>query len=223
MDDPHGDRDKLIRTYRQFVWVNRLFSGWRRVYARYLAPVMNREPREYTLLDIGFGGGDIPLLLHRIAVRHGHRLKITAIDADARAFDYVEKRTWPDTISFVRNSTTALRRAGDSFDFVISNNLMHHLDDASLRALADDAGVLADRLVLFNDIRRHPLAYAGFALSMRPFFWNSYLVEDGLTSIRRSYTADELRAVVPADWTVHTLAPFRLLLTRNRTGTDIRP
>lgn len=214
MDDPDCDPDKLLRTYRQFIWVNRLFSGWRRIFANYFAPLMPDRSREYTLLDIGFGGGDIPLLLHRIAVRHGHRLKITALDADDRAFGYVEQRTWPETISFARASTSELRRADASFDFVISNHLMHHLDDDSLRALLDDADALADQMVLFNDIRRHPLAYAGFALSMRPFFWNSYLVEDGLTSIRRSYTADELRAVVPPEWRVQTFFPFRLFLIR---------
>ena len=49
-------------------------------------------------------------------------------------------------------------------------------------------------------------------------FTGSYIREDGLTSIRRSYTAAELAAAAPAGWTVARHAPFRNLLLLDTDG-----
>ena len=64
-----------------------------------------------------------------------------------------------------------------------------------------------------NDIARADVAYAGFAALTGPFFRGSYITPDGLTSVRRSYTPEELRAVAPPSWQVSSPYPFRLLLS----------
>ena len=91
MDDPDCDRDRLFATYAQFRAVNALVAGWRRVYLRDVRPVLDRR-RASRLLDIGFGGGDIPLALTSWAARDGLRLEVTAIDPDERAHEFVESR-----------------------------------------------------------------------------------------------------------------------------------
>ena len=55
-------------------------------------------------------------------------------------------------------------------------------------------------------------------MAARPAARDSFLHSDGLLSIRRSYTASELEAVVPDGWQVRTQRPFRLLLTRSPGG-----
>jgi hypothetical protein len=45
----------------------------------------------------------------------------------------------------------------------------------------------------------------------------SFIREDGLTSIRRSYTPAELTAAAPAGWRVEPGAPFHQILALRRT------
>jgi hypothetical protein len=69
-----------------------------------------------------------------------------------------------------------------------------------------------------SDLRRSRAAYLGWSVAARPTARDSFLHTDGLRSIRRSYTATELAAVVPDGWVVQRRAPFRLLLTGGGRG-----
>ncbi|MBC8134521.1 MAG: methyltransferase, partial [Fibrella sp.] len=104
--------------------------------------------------------------------------------------------------------------AGERFDIVLSNHVLHHLSDAEVAALCNDSATLATRFALHADIHRHPFAYAGFPL-IGGWFRDSFILEDGLRSIRRAFTPDELRQLVPDGWHVRTAFPFRLNLLWN--------
>ena len=209
MDDLRCDAQKLHNTYAQFGRVNRAVSGWRRVYARYLKPAM--AGRACTLLDVGFGGGDIPARLARWAKRDGLGLKITAVDPDPRALAFVQAQPLPETITFRATTTTQLVEQEERFDIVVSNHLLHHLEPAQLQKVCEETRALSRRLVLHNDLARADLAYGAFALT-KPIFQDSFIGEDGLTSIRRAYTPAELRRLAPPGWRVEGLFPYRNLL-----------
>lgn len=211
MDDPLCDSARLERTYRQFRTVNRAVSGWRRVYRTLLRPRLHRH-RPTTLLDIGFGGGDIPRAIARWARRDGLRLDITAIDPDARALDHVG-RLPPTAVRYEMASSADLVARGDRFDLVTSNHLLHHLEPRQLDDLLADSAALSRSLVVHNDLARARLGHAVYAAATRPLARGSFLHQDGLLSIRRSYRRDELRAVAPAPWRVTAMFPQRLLLT----------
>ena len=206
MDDPACSLERLHTTYRHFQVVNQVLAGWRRIYERWLRPHLASRPA--TLLDVGCGGGDVVRRLALWAQQDGLELRITAVDPDVRAMSYVETRRFPPNITFRQAHTSSL---DERFDVVISNHLLHHLTHTELLRLCEDSSRLAKKLVVHNDIRRGDLAYLGFALT-RLLFHRSFITEDGLASIRRSFTPDELRRSVPAGWTVETLAPYRNLL-----------
>ena len=98
---------------------------------------------------------------------------------------------------------------------VVSNHVLHHLGTAELPHFLAESALLSRGTVIHNDIRRSPAAYALFYAASWPFP-GSFIREDGLTSIRRSYTAAELQAAAPPGWTVLPRPPFRNLLTLNR-------
>ncbi|KRF04004.1 hypothetical protein ASH00_15235 [Arthrobacter sp. Soil782] len=210
MDKPDCDPSKLDRTYAQFPLVNRSVAGWHRTWARYIRPVLPTS-RTNTLLDIGSGGGDIPRALARWAARDGFRLEITAIDPDARANAFANSQPTTPGLTFRRAFSSELVAEGAQFDVVTSNHVLHHLAPDELSGLLSDSEKLGTRLALHSDLSRTRVGFALFSVATLPLP-GSYIREDGLTSIRRSYLAEELRAVVPSGWRVERQVPFRNLL-----------
>ena len=222
MDDPSCDRRALERTYARFGVVNSLVSGWRGVYRERILPLARRRAGHgpLTVLDVGFGGGDVPVALARWAARDGIDLRLTAIDPDERAFDYALRRDAPASVTFRRASSADLVAAGDRFDVVLSNHVLHHLDGGALAHVLSDSERLARHQVVHNDIERGRLAYVGYQVGITPLAPGSFLRTDGLRSIRRSYTLVELADAVPVGWRVERHRPFRLLALFEGDGDD---
>jgi len=211
MDDPACDAALLRNTYRQFARVNALFSAWHRVFDRHLAP---RLTTGSTILDVGCGGGDLARRLAGWLAQAGTPVSVTAVDPDPRAIEFARAHPAPG-VCFRQATAEDLLSAGERFDVVVSNHLLHHLSDAELEPFLDASAALASRVVVHNDMSRHAVAYAGFALT-RPLFRRSYIVADGLTSIRRAFTPAELRLRVPDGWEVQSMTPFRNVVILER-------
>ncbi|MFF2317183.1 class I SAM-dependent methyltransferase [Arthrobacter sp. NPDC058097] len=217
MDRADCDPDRLHRTYKQFALVNRVVSGWHRLYRTRVRPLAAGSGQA-TLLDVGCGGGDLAVMLARWAARDGVPLHVTGVDPDERAFRFAAARKPIPGVEFRQAGSGDLLAEGKRYDVVISNHVLHHLTTAELQAFLDDSARLARSLALHNDLSRSAAAYALFSAGALPLT-GSYIRGDGLTSIRRSYTVPELAAVVPAGWTVEPHAPFHCLLTYRRHDT----
>lgn len=215
MDLPDCDPQALDNTYRQFAVINRMLSGWRRLYVRELRPFLAGSSRPVTLLDIGSGGGDLPTLLWRWAARDHLALHITGIDPDPRAAAFAKRRPEVPGLTFRQAHSADLVSEGRQYDFVISNHVLHHLAEAQLQELLAHSQVLAEKAVLHNDLRRSPVAYALFSAAALPFR-HSFIRADGLTSIRRSYSRRELAAVAPLGWVVRPSSAFHQVLAFSR-------
>lgn len=211
MDQPDCDRELLFNTYQQFSTVNRLISGWQRVYKKSIRPVFRDPSKKYSILDLGCGGGDILKLLDRLIKKDGIHVCFTGIDPDARAFQFLSNQEWPKNISFLKTTASEMVEQNHTFDIVISNHLVHHLINSELTDMCRHAEKLATRKVIFNDIERSDIGYASFKLAASLIFHNSFIVPDGLTSIKRSFRKEELQNALPDDWIVNRQFPFRLL------------
>ncbi|GAA1858385.1 methyltransferase domain-containing protein [Microbacterium koreense] len=210
MDDPGCDPRRLAATYSRFGIVNRLVSGWGGVYRTHLAPALRTLGRPARVLDLGSGGGDVVRHLARLARADGLRVQWTGADPDDRALAAAARRADPD-VSFVCATSGDLAADGASYDAVISNHVLHHLDD-ELDAFAVDSLVLSSGPVLHSDIARSRTAYALYAVGISPLAPGTFLRTDGLRSIRRSFTAPELQhALGSGEWTVQEPGRFRVL------------
>lgn len=215
MDSPDADPLMLERTYAQFPLVNRCVSGWRSVYLGLVRPALPRN-RTATILDIGCGGGDIALALLRWGRADGLSLKVTGIDPDPRAHDFASRAAaaagfGPEELEFRRAASAELVAEGQVFDVVISNHVLHHLDPPALSGVLADSQVLARSLAIHSDIRRRRSALLLFGLATLPLAGTSFIRRDGLTSIRRSFTRDELARVLPRGWHAHAAGMYRNL------------
>lgn len=211
MDQPDCDQDLLFNTYQQFSTINRLISGWQRIYKKLIRPVLKDSSYPYSLLDIGCGGGDIINLIDKLAKKDGVKLQITGIEPDERAIRFLSDQKWPENISFKQSTSADLVQEGRLFDIVLSNHLMHHLKKPELSIICKDAEKLATQKIIFSDIERSDIGYISFKVAATPLFRNSFIVEDGLTSIKRSFRKEELQQALPRGWKVQRQFPFRLL------------
>lgn len=212
MDAPDCDQELLSNTYAQFATVNRLLSGWGRAFRLHLAP---RLTAGSTLLDVGCGGGDLARRIARWGISRGEPLHVTAIDPDPRALAFATSQPPVEGVEYRSCSAQELAERGDSFDCVISNHVLHHLDDEEVSDFLEVSASLTRRVALHNDLRREPVAWFAFALT-RPLFRRSFIVDDGLRSIRRSFTPAELEELLPSGWRLERLAPFRQLVLLER-------
>ena len=206
MDEPGCDPQKLVRTYAQFASINALLSGWTQIYQRELRPALGEGAR--TVLDIGCGGGDVVRHLARLAQRDGLSATFLGVDPDPRAIAVAHEQENPNNVRFEQTDAYSLRTR---FDLVLSNHVLHHLADEDILTLCTACERLAMVRVVHNDLCRDDRALALFPL-IGGWFQGSYILEDGLRSIRRAFTATELQALAPTGWTVQTSSPFRLQL-----------
>jgi 2-polyprenyl-3-methyl-5-hydroxy-6-metoxy-1,4-benzoquinol methylase len=211
MDRPDCELDRLNRSYARFPLVNAVVSGWRDTYRSRIKPLLTTGTRT-TVLDVGCGGGDIARSLARRAAADGYQLEVTGIDPDARAFHFANSAPAVEGVSYRKALSSELVSEGLTFDIVISNHVLHHLTAQELSSFLGDSERLSRRLALHNDLRRSRLAYALFWAGSWPLGIGSYIHGDGLTSIRRSYTAAELRAAAPPAWVVEPSGLWHNLL-----------
>lgn len=218
MDRPECDLDALHRTYRGFGVVNPVVAGWQLTYRALIRPLLvahaGGSTRPVTVLDIGSGGGDVARALLRRATADGFTVHVTALEPDARAHAWVIDRGSVPGLENRRGTSGDLVREGRRFDAVLSNHLLHHLDAGELDAVLADSEVLAMQRAIHSDIRRSPVAYGLFSAGAglaTPLFPGSFIRGDGLASIQRSYTPDELAAVLRPGWRVQTQPPWRNL------------
>ncbi|ABS04278.1 class I SAM-dependent methyltransferase [Kineococcus radiotolerans] len=222
MDDPDCDLPALERTYAQFRAVNAVVAGWQLAYRRHVRPLL-REDRVTTILDVGCGGGDLARALARWARRDGRRAQVTGIDPDRRAHAWAARQPPVPGVDFRCAHSSDLVAEGLRFDVVVSNHVLHHLDEPDLRTLLEDSRALARARVAHSDIARGAWAYRLFSWGTRPLAAGSFIREDGLTSIRRSYTPAELAAAAGPGWRVERPWPARNLLLDDELPGDALP
>jgi 2-polyprenyl-3-methyl-5-hydroxy-6-metoxy-1,4-benzoquinol methylase len=213
MDDPDCDPRALARTFRRFALVNALVSGWRSVWRTHVVPALPSSGQG-RVLDLGCGGGDLARAISRWAASDGFDVEVVGVDPDPRAIDAATRRA-PRGVSFREQSSGELVTAGERFDVVVSNHVLHHLGDEERAGFLADSEALATTRSLHSDIRRSAAAYRAYALGSTLVSAGTFVRVDGLRSIRRSFTVPELNAALPSGWRAEQAAPHRVLAIRD--------
>lgn len=224
MDRPDAEEELLFRTLDQFRISNLLFSRYRTLLNRALLPAMRAEPgRTWRVTDLGAGGGDIARWLVRRARALGLRLVVRAIERDERVLRHARRRDAPDApVEWRRGNALDANTWGEP-DFIFANHFLHHLtaeEGIELLRRLDRCGV---RGYVLSDIERSRRAQIAFRLVVAPVFRGSFLLEDGLLSIRRGFTRRELRDWIRAAAPKHPPRVLRLFPSRLAVARPLRP
>ncbi|HAC14986.1 MAG TPA: hypothetical protein DCE78_03445 [Bacteroidetes bacterium] len=211
MDDPDCDVNLLKRTYHLFPYVNRLFSQWSTIYRLEIKPHLQDRNHLYTLLDVGSGLMDNSFFVQKLATNDGFKLKITGIDPNPMVSRLIEEKSLSSLAEFKSCYLHDLDEA-KKFDFIISNHLLHHLQPSEVKSILAEIQSRTKIKAIMNDIHRSRIAWCAFGVIMSPFRFGSFIQRDGLTSIKKSYTSDEMLALATEDWRIRKLFPYRYSL-----------
>ena len=217
MDAAELDAATYTRVVGDLAKVNRMTMAARPTLA-FIARAIGAR-KSFSLLDVGFGDGDMLRTIARWAAKRGIEARLTGIDLNAKSCEAARAHTPPGlAIDY---------RAGDyrdcgPCDLVVSSLVAHHMTHPQLIAFLRymEAGAALGWLV--NDLHRHRFAHTGFPLLARLMRWHRIVREDGTLSIARSYR--------PAEWLpileeagieagaarVFRAFPFRLCVERLR-------
>jgi SAM-dependent methyltransferase len=215
MDLPDQPRELLIGDLRNLRVINHYLGGRRNV-LRGLADALNRETkREFTLLDVGTGSGDIPAVIVSWARQRKLFAHISCLEREPVTVEQAADQTRAFAeIEIVRGDALSPPFRPASFDYVLASQLLHHFPDEQIVNLLRTWAALARRAVMISDLVRHPLAYYGIRLATRALTRNIMTRTDGPLSVRRALTIDEWCGVFSkADigpFSVKWTMPFRM-------------
>jgi hypothetical protein len=195
LDDPGADPAAVAESLRNIARSNRWFGGAAAVrhgLARALAGVP--AGTTLTLADLGTGLGDLPGVAARWAARRGLRLETVGLERNPVAARLAYEGGLPCAVGCA--GAPPLREK--SVDIVLVSQVAHHLADDSAVRLFRTCDRLARRAVIVADLRRGRLGPLAFWCGARALGFDGITVADGITSLRRGYTAGELRAMLAA-------------------------
>jgi hypothetical protein len=193
LDHPDADPTTVARSLHHIARSNFWFGGWwavRHGLHRLLAEV----PRgtTLTLLDVGTGNGDLPARAVAWARTRGITLKPIGIERHRTAALLASRRG----MATLLGCAGALPVRPRSVDLVLASQLAHHLSPRANIEFFQAAQQAARLGVVIADLRRSPLALAGFWFGSRIFRFDRATREDGLTSVMRGFHPGELAALL---------------------------
>lgn len=217
MDAEELDDAVLRRTLGDIRRINALL-GWRSFATREIARhIAAGGMRSFTLLDVACGSADIPLAIARWARRQDVDARITATDIHPQTLAVARELTASEpAIRVERRDALALPYASGSFDVGLCTMALHHFEPADAVTVLRELARVSRQVFVF-DLLRSRVAYAGALALTRLGLMGSMTRYDGPVSVRRAYTAGELRALaaeagIPAV-RVYVAFPYRLTMS----------
>lgn len=208
------------RTLLDMRRINRIFGSRRILLETFAMETARRNLTRFTVLDVAAASCDLPIAILDWAGRAG-------LEAEVFALEYRQSH-----LALFRNEFARYRGLhplcadalhapirDQSFDFVISCNFFHHLEESRAIELLKAMKQWARQVLIVSDLERHWFPYCFFRLAS-PFLSTTRMTEiDGAVSIAQSFREPELERIAKAaqldDFTVERRWPFRLLMVGN--------
>ncbi|MFL5727089.1 MAG: methyltransferase domain-containing protein [Chloroflexota bacterium] len=197
LDGPLEDVHEVADNLRDLRRANRLLGGARqsRLAVRRLAG--GNEP--VTLIDVGTGAADIPVMLLADSARAGRSMRITAIDERAEVIEAARiARPGVERVAgleLVVGDGRSLPYPDGAFDIAHASLVVHHLEPVDAVALLREMARVARRGVVVNDLVRGRLFVLGAWLVSHLATGNRLSRNDAPLSVRRAYSREELRGL----------------------------
>lgn len=152
--------------------------------------------RVLTVVDVGFGAGDMLRALSRLAKRRGRHLRLIGIDLNPRSEPMARGITPPAMGIEYRTGDLFAWAAEEPIDIIISSLVTHHMDDTEIERFLRFMEERATLGWFINDLHRHALPYYFFRLFSAAMCWHPFVRHDGPLSIARAFTHADWVALI---------------------------
>ena len=198
--------------------VNRWLGDSRALRRSVLPDIARDGAREFSLLDVGAGTGELLREAATWARRRGVSARLVGLELNERAAEGLAEESrgfWE--IESVRGDALRLPFADAAFDYVMCSLFTHHFRDEACARLLREMARVASRRVYVIDLHRHPVAYYLYTTAGRLLLHSRLVREDGALSILRGFRPDELRRLGERaglrEVKVERRFPYRLVLS----------
>lgn len=198
--------------------VNRWMGDAHALKQTLLKDVEQNSVREFSVLDVGAGSGELLRVAAAWAREAGRKFKGVGLELNERSAQAIieESKGFPE-ISSVRGDALQLPFQDDEFDYVMCSLFTHHFVDEKVVHILREMDRVARRRIFVIDLHRDPVPYFFYTTLGKLVLKNRLLRHDGALSILRSFKADEMVRLGQAAglrdvWVEHHF-PARLVLS----------
>lgn len=211
LDGPVLDPADLRANLRELALLNRLPGGSSASIAAIRRLTSGRA--EVSILDVGTGGGDMPVSFVRHARRRDVRWTVVATDSRPEILELARRRIRSEPgVTLQLAEGRQLPFPERAFDVAHASLLLHHLDPGMAVEVLGEMARVARLGIVINDLQRGVIHAAITAATVFGLTRNRYTRHDGVVSARRAYTLAERRELLEAvglrvAWESNRLAP----------------
>ncbi len=175
---------------------------------------------KFSLLDVGFGDGDLLRAVAGWAGKQGFEARLTGVDLNPKSSAVASAKT-PDRFDIEYLTGDYLDHVDRGFDFIVSSQVAHHMTRDQLQTFLHAMEAQARQGWQISDLHRHRFSYLGFPLLARIMGCHPIVRLDGQLSIARSFRPAEWRPILSEaglgpEARIRRCFPFRLCVERLR-------
>lgn len=173
-----------------------------------------------TILDVGFGYGDLLRRVHRWSALRRRTVDLIGIDLIPLSEVIARAATHAGIPIEYRTADVFRFNPGRPVDFVISSQTAHHLSQKELVAFVRWMEQIAKRGWFIADLHRHSIPFHSFRFLSRIGGLHRFVQNDGPLSIARSFRRADWDNIVAeagldrSDVAIRWHVPFRLCVSR---------
>ena len=216
MDEP-GIPDKLLHKNLGELDIMNRYIGGHAISLDGIKRLMTNRQKEYHIVDLGCGSGDVLRFIARWARTHQYRVKLTGVDinADAINYLYIQSKEYPEITGIVSDYIDYIENC-EQIDIVHCGLFCHHLDDMKLMRLFNFLKTCSSKGVVINDLQRNPVAYYSVWFLTRLLNGTTLAKHDGPVSVLRAFKRSELEWLIQnaglSDFSIQWKWAFRYLV-----------
>ncbi|MEP6847765.1 MAG: methyltransferase domain-containing protein [Acidobacteriota bacterium] len=209
--------EEYERFLKDIAYINRNLGDNAAIEKTLLAEIERLDLKEFSVLDLGAGSGEMLRFIAEFAKRTGRRAHLVGLDLHSQSLQRMLRESAAfKVIDPLLADALQLPFGDNAFDFTISSLFTHHLKDDQVVAVFREMDRVSRRGIFSIDLHRHPMAWILYRL----FCWSHRISpmvrQDGSLSILRSFKPDELldlgRRASLENLNVESHAPYRLVL-----------
>jgi ubiquinone/menaquinone biosynthesis C-methylase UbiE len=191
LDREDVDPRVVTRSLGDVAKANALFGGTSAAMAE-LVSIIPSLPESASLLDVATGIGDIPLAATEMLAEEGIRLTTFGLDS-AEELAHASRENVTEAVCA---DALCLPFAAKSMDVVLCSQFLHHLLPDDAVALIREMDRVARVRVIICDLRRSWVAAGGLWIASFPLRFHPVSRHDGVVSVMRGFTRNELREII---------------------------